>query len=118
MKAKEYVTEFRNHIKAGQDKQEATGRIVMGLMREVIEIGEARHCQTDDSFLSVWDEIENKWHRICEMLPEERFRQDGMWLFLQNAYPELWNALQAARVARRIRRQNKHIIKFDFKHKI
>lgn len=105
MKAKQYADEFRDNIKSGQDKLEATGRIVMGLMREVIEIAQARQCKDDDAFLSVWEEIETKWRRICDMLPEEHFKPDGMWLFLQSAYPDLSAAISAAKAMRRIRKE-------------
>lgn len=98
MKAKGYVAEFHANIAANTDRMEAAGRIVMGLMKEFVELGETRHCESDAAFLSLWLEIENKWRRICDMLPEEHFRPDGLWDFLKAAYPQIYDALRAEQV--------------------
>ncbi len=72
MKAKEYankIIEYMPFPHAELDK--AMYNVIMDLFAEMVALVKSRHCACDSAFCAVFDEIDNKWIAICNIVNEK-----------------------------------------------
>ena len=69
MKAKEYAQRILDAAKKPQDEfDKVLYSVVQDLFSEIVELTKSRHCGTDSAYISVFDEIDNKYQVICRIV--------------------------------------------------
>ena len=91
MKADEYVVKYLETEKT--DPVFATGNIAIGLALEIKEIAEKRGVKEGHGFISILNEINDKWYAIGKRLEkikgEKILADDGFKRFLISRFPNL-----------------------------
>lgn len=102
MKAKEYLEEY---LKDTRPENERLADVVIKFAQEIKTIGDARHARSEDSFVSIVKEQDDKWKAfVRKTIPGKDGALDGSFMnCLKVMMPGVWQAVQVIEFRRRDR---------------
>jgi hypothetical protein len=88
MKAKDYADRY---LTEGKTKQ-ALVNVWNDIFKEFQQLAEQRHVQTDQSALSIFLELDQKWRAFAQ-LANDNINPDGFRLIIQNKMPDVYEII-------------------------
>lgn len=102
-KAIEYAEEY----KLAKDKDRAVYEVAVSMFREIGEIAKGRKTTSDQSLLSIFNEVNLKWKAFARRVGVG-VNLDGFSLLIKKQMPDLHSAMMATRTTQEARKKRTH----------